>query len=83
MTIPKQLYEIEEGEVQLSDAVSTDFEVLSQDQGEMLDDEEWTLLLDETSQETPVNEQGTSRRKREGQQNQTNQAHKERRRKKK
>ena len=47
MALPKQLYKIIEGEVILSDAVSRDFEVLQLNQGEMLTDEEWALLLDD------------------------------------
>ena len=52
------------------------------DQGDMLDDEEWALLLGGTSQETPVEELGTSRRKRKSQQCQVNNQAQEKRRKK-
>ena len=48
MALPMQLYDVVDGEVQLSDAVSKEFELLSQNQGEELSDEEWAVLVDVT-----------------------------------
>ena len=52
MSLPKQLYTIVDGEVQLSDAVSREFEILQQNQGDILSDEEWALLLDDVADES-------------------------------
>ena len=45
MAIPMQLYDVVDGEVQLCDAVSIDFEVLLHNQGQILSDEEWAVLV--------------------------------------
>ena len=71
MSLPKQLYTIVDGEVQLSDAVSREFEILQQNQGDILSDEEWALLLDDVADESQVTIDRAPKRK-GGQDNQSN-----------
>ena len=47
MALPSQLYEVtDDGEVQLDDAVSSDFDYLSDNQSTDLTEEEWVMLTD-------------------------------------
>ena len=47
MALPSQLYEVtDDGEVKLDDAVSSDFDFLSDNQSTDLTEEEWALLTD-------------------------------------
>ena len=54
MAIPVQLYDVVDGDIQLCDAVSPDFEALSHSQVQILSDEEWALLIDAPSDECDV-----------------------------
>ena len=65
MTLPMQLYQVVDGEIRLSDAVSRDFEELLHNQGGMLSDEEWALLIDTSSDECHVETTKTRKRRRE------------------
>ena len=47
MALPSQLYEVtDDGEVKLDDAVSSDFDYLSDNQSTDLTEEEWVMLTD-------------------------------------
>ena len=48
MVLPPQVYDVEDGEVILSDVVAAEFHYLSDNQGADLTEEEWAVLIDTT-----------------------------------
>ena len=48
MALPAQVYNVDDGEVILSDAVAPEFHDLVDNQGTDLTEEEWALLVDTT-----------------------------------
>ena len=47
MVLPPQLFEVIDGEVTLSDAVSVDFQTLAEKQAvDILSEEDWAVLID-------------------------------------
>ena len=66
MALPSQLYEVtDDGEVKLDDAVSSDFDFLSDNQSTDLTEEEWALLTDTSYVNSEVSINSGKKRKKQ------------------